>query len=232
MPLSGFDVLSIPGISHFQEVDLRMKLLLQERIEDRIPDTLIFVEHAPVITRGRGLQWTETREERSKPLFTVPPGTDYAEIERGGDLTWHGPGQLVVYPVVKLGGEGRIGAFLGRDVDAYVRFLERVWIQALKAHGVEAASRPGGSGVWLKNRKLASVGVAIRKWTTYHGVAMNVVNSLDPFLSFSPCGFNAEVMARIQDLIEIPRSEFGSDWRIRWEAHFLAAMEQVLSSKV
>jgi lipoate-protein ligase B len=230
--LSGFDVVSIPGIASFSSVHERMRGLLQERAEDRISDTLIFVEHASVITRGRGLQWTEAREERAKPLLVVPPGTDYAEIERGGDLTWHGPGQLVVYPVVKLGGEGRIGAFLGRDVDAYVRFLEGVWIQALKNYGVEATSRPGGSGVWLRNRKLASVGVAIRKWTTYHGVAMNIVNSLDPFLSFSPCGFNAEVMARIQDLVEIPRSEFGSDWRIRWEAHFLAAMEQVLSFKV
>ena len=117
-------------------------------------------------------------------------------------------------------------------MDAYVRFLEAVWIQALERYGVAAASRPGGSGVWLKDRKLASVGVAIRKWTTCHGVAMNIVNSLDPFLSFSPCGFNAEVMARLQDVMEIPRSEFGSDWRSRWEASFLGAMEQVLSSKV
>jgi lipoate-protein ligase B len=223
-----YEVLSLPGLSPFSDVHERMRGLLQERIEDRIPDTLIFCEHHPVITRGRGLQWREDRTERAKPLLMVPEGTDYVEIERGGDLTWHGPGQLVMYPIVKLGGDGILGDHLGQDVDAYVRFLENVWIQALGRFGVQASSRPGGSGVWRGERKLASVGIAIRRWVTYHGAAMNIVNPLAPFRAFSPCGFEAEVMARLSDQPEIPRDWFGPDWRMRWEGLLIQSMNGLL----
>jgi lipoyl(octanoyl) transferase len=220
-----YEVLSIPGLAPFPEVHERMKLLLQARIEDRIPDTVIFCEHRPVITRGRGLQWREDRIERAKPLLMVPEGTDYVEIERGGDLTWHGPGQLVMYPVVKLGGEGAIGRKIGQDVDAYVRFLESLWIHVLEGFGVRTSTRPGGSGVWREGRKLASVGIAIRRWVTYHGSAMNILNPLAPFRAFSPCGFDAEVMARLADQPEIPPEWFGEDWRPRWEGALLRSLD-------
>jgi len=216
--MSHYEILSLPGLSPFSEVHDRMKVLLKDRIEDRIPDTVIFCEHRPVITRGRGLQWKEDRAERSKPLLMIPEQTDYVEIERGGDLTWHGPGQLVIYPVVKLGGDGAIGKKIGQDVDAYVRFLENWWVLSLRRFGVETATRPGGSGVWRQGRKLASVGIAIRRWVTYHGSAMNVVNPLAPFRAFSPCGFDSEVMARLSDQPEIPKDMFQADWRSRWEA--------------
>jgi len=227
-----FEVLSIPGPARFREVHETMLGLLQKRIEDAIPDTVMVVEHAPVITRGRGLQWREDRSERAKPLLMVPEGTDYEEIERGGDLTWHGPGQLVVYPVVKLGGEGALGKFIGQDVDRYIRFLEQIWIDLLKPFGIEATSKPGGSGVWIGDqkgeRKAASVGIAIRRWVTYHGVAMNVVNSLAPFRAFSPCGFDPEVMTRLKDQPGIPPQWFSPDWRERWERAVLEEMERRL----
>jgi lipoyl(octanoyl) transferase len=229
--MSRFEVISIPGPARFHEVHETMRGLLQKRIDDKIEDVLLMVEHAPVITRGRGLQWRADRAERQKPLLITPEGTDYVEIERGGDLTWHGPGQLVVYPIVKLGGTGPIGSRVGQDVDRYIRFLEDVWIGVLRSFEIEAQSRLGGSGVWVGNRKLASVGIAIRKWVTYHGVAMNVVNSLAPFRAFSPCGFESEVMTRLQDQPAIPREWFGADWRSRWEAAFLAEMERVLLSQ-
>ena len=225
-----FQVISIPGPARFREVHEQMRGLLERRIRDEIPDTIVLVEHAPVITRGRGLQWREDRSERAKPLLLVPVGTDYEEIERGGDLTWHGPGQLVVYPIVKLGGDGALGRYLGQDVDRYIRFLEQIWIDLLKPFGIEAASKVGGSGVWIGDRKAASVGIAIRRWVTYHGVAMNIVNPLSPFRAFSPCGFEPEVMTRLQDQASIPREWFGEDWRERWESAFLERLRGSLLS--
>jgi lipoate-protein ligase B len=222
---------SIPGPTPFQVVHEMQRAFLQDRIENRIPDTLIICEHMPVITRGRGLQWREDRTERSKDLPLVPPGTDYVEIERGGDLTWHGPGQLVIYPIVKLGGEGEIGRFIGQDVDRYVRFLENIWIEALRPYGVETTSKQGGSGVWLKGKKLASVGIALKRWTSYHGVAMNIVNDLEPFMAFSPCGFQSEVMARLRDLPGLPEQALGSDWRSFWESRIQESLVRLLLSK-
>jgi lipoyl(octanoyl) transferase len=225
-----YQVISIPGPTRFREVHEQMRGLLERRIRDEIPDTLLMVEHAPVITRGRGLQWREDRSERAKPLLLVPEGTDYEEIERGGDLTWHGPGQLVVYPIVKLGGEGMLGKAMGQDVDRYIRFLENLWIDVLKPFGIEATSRVGGSGVWIGDRKAASVGIAIRRWVTYHGVAMNIVNSLGPFRAFSPCGFEPEVMTRLQDQAAIPMEWLKDDWRDRWERVFLERLDAQLLS--
>ncbi len=226
-----YQIHSIKGPTPFQEVYETQRAFLQLRIEDQIPDTLIICEHTPVITRGRGLQWRQDRSERAKELPLIPNGTDYFEIERGGDLTWHGPGQLVIYPIVKLGGEGEIGKHLGQDVDRYVRFLENIWIETLKPFQIESTSKVGGSGVWVKDRKLASVGIALRRWVSYHGVAMNIVNSLDPFMAFSPCGFNSEVMTRLKDQLTIPEADFGTDWREVWEKRVLLGLERVLLSK-
>jgi len=228
--MTPFEIHSIPNPASFESVHEVMRGFLQRRIEDEIPDTLIFCEHTPVITRGRGLQWREDRAERAKPLISIPEGTDYVEIERGGDLTWHGPGQLVVYPILKLGGDGALGQKLGQDIDRYIRFLERIWGESLKPFGLQTTSKPGGSGVWLQDRKLASVGIALKRWVTYHGVAMNVVNSLDPFMAFSPCGFKAEVMTRLCDQPEIPPEWFQSDWRSRWEVRLIQSMHEWILS--
>lgn len=223
--MSGFEVLSLPGIRKFSEVHRLMLDLVDQRIRGEIQDTFIFCEHHPVITRGRGLQWSSARTERAMPPPLVPAGTDYLEIERGGDLTWHGPGQLVVYPVIALGGEGRWGAQLGRDIEKYVRFLEEWWIRVLAQEGIAARRDPAGSGVWSGRRKLASVGVAVRKWVTYHGLAMNVVNELAPFRDFSPCGFGGEVMSRVADFRGIDPGLTGSDWRQSWESRLIRELE-------
>ncbi len=223
--MTGFEILSLPGTRKFSEVHALMLELLEKRIRGEISDTFIFCEHHPVITRGRGLQWSAQRSDRAMPPPLVPLGTDYVEIERGGDLTWHGPGQLVVYPILSLGGTGRLGAHLGRDVEKYVRFLEEWWIRALAREGVRVHRDSAGSGVWSGKLKLASVGVAVRKWVTYHGLAMNVVNDLMPFRDFSPCGFGGEVMTRISDLEGIPSDLKGPDWRHLWEARLVRELE-------
>ncbi len=223
--MTGFEVLSLPGIRKFSEVHQLMLDLVERRIRGEVADTFIFCEHQSVITRGRGLQWSAQRSDRAMPPPLVPEGTDYVEIERGGDLTWHGPGQLVVYPILSLGGSGRWGSHLGRDIEKYVRFLEEWWIRALAQEGAFANRDPAGSGVWSGNRKLASVGVAVRKWVTFHGLAMNVVNDLAPFRDFSPCGFGGEIMTRISDLEGIAPDLKGGDWRSLWESRLIRELE-------
>lgn len=172
------------------------KRLVEERALDQIEDTLLFVEHTPVITRGRGLQWTGAPRE-PKPLSNLPPNTDYFEIERGGDLTWHGPGQLVLYPIVKL---------KERDVGGFLRNLEKTLIEWCSLYGVKAEMRENATGVWIGegegSRKIASIGIAVRKWVTYHGVAINLTNEILPFHAFSPCGFESQVMSRLWDFPE------------------------------
>jgi lipoyl(octanoyl) transferase len=239
-----FEVLSVKGLASFQSIYEMQLDLLSKRIRDEIPDTIILCEHTPVITRGRGLQFQKGREERAKPLLQIPAGTDYHEIERGGDLTWHGPGQLVIYPIVKLGGEGAIGKRVGQDVEKWVRFQENIWIEVLREFGVEGKTKEGGSGVWISSnelasnsslegfhiqQKVASVGIALRRWVNFHGVAVNIMNDLQPFHGFDPCGFHAEVMTRLKDFKAIPAEYFDLDWRNRWEKAFSNALHKLIA---
>lgn len=169
---------------------------LEKRIRDEIPDTLLIVEHASVYTRGRGLQWNGSERERSLPA----PGIAVIDIERGGDLTWHGPGQLVIYPIVKLGASE---SFAQKDILKYVRTLEEWMIQLLALYGLQGHRKDQASGVWLNDsslfeqdqpseKKVAALGVAVRKWVTYHGIALNVNCDLKAFHRISPCGFLPE----------------------------------------
>jgi len=224
--MSSFQVISLPGLQSFAEVFRLQEKLLAQRILDEIPDTLIFCEHAPVITRGRGLQKIEGREERAMPLALLPVGTEYVETSRGGDLTWHGPGQLVLYPIMKLGGTGEIGKKIGHDVNAYIRFLENIFIRIFEKYNIRASSKPGGSGVWIGPEKIASVGIALRKWVSYHGIALNVVNDLAPFQAFDPCGFQSNVMTRAKALSGLPEGLTGSSWRPTWEALILSELSK------
>lgn len=150
------------------------------------PDTLLLVEHEPVITLGR-------RRGAADNVFDAG-GLPVIETERGGDVTYHGPGQLVGYPLLALG-EGE------RDLHAYLRDLEGVLIDVLSARGLAADRLPGQTGVWVQGRKLASVGVAVRRWVTYHGFALNVSTDLAPFRRMNPCGLPASVMASMDDLM-------------------------------
>jgi lipoyl(octanoyl) transferase len=238
-----FEVISLPGARSFTEVRALQLELLQKRIDNEISDTLIFCEHTPVVTRGRGLQKKpgESESPRAKP-FLPSSASEYLEIERGGDLTYHGPGQLVLYPIVKLGGEGSIGKFVGQDVDHWIRFLENIWIDTLSKFSITATSKAGGSGVWISEspaslenksaqKKVASVGIALRRWVNYHGIALNVVNDLSPFFQFDPCGFNPEVMTNLKSQPSIPADLFNLDWRNHWEKLGIEAIERLTDRK-
>ncbi|MGK5082066.1 lipoyl(octanoyl) transferase LipB [Bdellovibrionota bacterium FG-1] len=191
--------------------------LVEQRAQDQIPDTVLFLEHEPVITRGRGLQFTGTPRPRHMPLpVSLPPEIAFSESERGGDLTYHGPGQLVIYPIIKLEDEKR-------DIGAFLRGFEEAVMAAiapLSGGRWVAESRPHATGVWIGDRKLASMGIAVRRWVTYHGLAINCVNDLAPFHLISPCGFSPEVMTRLVDWLDPESKEFEvlSDWQARGRA--------------
>ena len=145
-----------------------------------MPDALLLVEHAPVVTRGR----------RSPEGDTADVPFPVVTIGRGGEATYHGPGQLVAYPIVHLP-EGR------RDLHRYLRDLEGVVIDALAELGAEGRREDGKTGVWAGEHKICSIGVAVRRWVTWHGLALNVTTDLAAFRSFAPCGLSADVMTNL-----------------------------------
>ncbi len=195
--------------------------LLEKRARGEISDTVLFVEHPSTITQGRGLQWTGQPRERHMPLPVLPKEIVFTESERGGDLTWHGPGQLVIYPIVKLDGSG-FGP--NHDVTGYLRKLERVLIAVLEDYGLRGEMREQATGVWVGEKKIASIGIAVRKWVTYHGAALNVVNDLAPFQLFSPCGYSSEVMTSLAQIVNNDSRRFLGEliWRERLESVFTA----------
>jgi lipoate-protein ligase B len=170
-------------VCHLGLLEYREALDLQERLRDArqrdlVPDVLLTLEHWPVYTRGRrsgpgelpmGEEWYRMQ------------GIDVVNTDRGGKVTYHGPGQLVGYPIVRVD-----------DVVAYVRLLERVLISSLEAEGIVARARPEEgpeyTGVWVDERKIASIGVHVARGVTTHGFAVNVENDLQPFAWIVPCG--------------------------------------------
>jgi len=164
------------GLVEYREAWDLQKRLVERRAADAIPDVLLLLEHPHVVTLGR----RGTRDDVLDPALPV------VEVERGGEATYHGPGQLVGYPIVKLGDR--------LDVKRYVRDLEEVLIRASRAFGVAAERDPRQSGVWVAGRKLGSIGVAVHRDVTYHGFAQNVNTDLSYFAKIRPCGFDGSIM--------------------------------------
>jgi lipoate-protein ligase B len=156
--------------------------LVAARQRGEIVDTLVLVEHPEVITLGR--------RQSSQANVVAAGDIPVFEIERGGDVTYHGPGQLVGYPILKLDGDER-------DLLVYLRNLEEALIGVCADVGVEARRNPGWTGVWIGERKVASLGIAVRKWVTMHGFALNVATDLSRFAAINPCGLDAAVMTSL-----------------------------------
>jgi lipoyl(octanoyl) transferase len=163
--------------------------LAKERIEKRRKnDLLLLVEHPPVITLGRGFRPEHLRTPRA---LLEARGIEVHEIERGGDVTFHGPGQLVGYPIFDLA-EHR------PDLHWFLRRLEEALMAALGQFGIEAGRREGYTGVWVQDRKIASIGIHVRQWVTWHGFALNVTTDLSYFDLIVPCGIPGVRMTSMQ----------------------------------
>ncbi len=167
------------------------KHLVGLRAEKRIPDCLLMTEHEPVITMGRATQPKNLLCSRD---YLQEHGIDLFSIERGGDITFHGPGQLIVYPIIDLNERGR-------DLHQYLRDLEKVTISSLGELGLEAESKKGLTGVWVDNQKVAAIGVAVSRWVTYHGLALNVNPDLDYFKLINPCGITQYPVGSVTSLL-------------------------------
>jgi lipoyl(octanoyl) transferase len=179
------------GLTPYADALALQQRLVEARKADGVPDTLLLLEHPPVITLGRAanranvLADEETREARGVQLF---------ETGRGGDVTYHGPGQLVGYPVISLAPDRC-------DVRRYVRDLEEVLIRAAADFGVEAARSAGLTGVWVGGEKLAAIGVRISRWVTMHGFAFNVTTDLSHFEMIVPCGIADHGVTSLEKLL-------------------------------
>ena len=178
------------GTIPYLEAHERQQQLVAERLAGDAPDRLVFCEHPEVVTLGR-----KTPDRSWQGL-----GLPVVEVERGGEATWHGPGQTVAYPILLLP-EGR------RDLHRYLRDLEQVVIDALHELGLATGRKQGWTGVWAGPTKLCSIGIAVRRWVTWHGLALNVDCDLGSFSQFEPCGLNASVMGRVSDLAQVPRDD-------------------------
>jgi lipoyl(octanoyl) transferase len=158
--------------------------LVSEKIAGDQENHLLLLEHEAVYTMGR------TRDESSLREETLLPHPVH-RTNRGGQATYHGPGQLVGYPVLDL-------ALFNRDLHAYLRFLEDVLITLLDHHGVKGGRVDGKTGVWVGNRKIASLGVGVRKWISMHGFAINICGDLAPFQHITPCGLPGVEMTSLE----------------------------------
>lgn len=182
--MTGREILSVARLGTMEyraALDLQ-DALVRARHEGRIGDLLLLLEHPHVYTLGRG----------ASERFIVAPPRDAPiyRVSRGGQVTYHGPGQLVGYPILKLEGAAR-------DVHGYLRALEQVLIDALARCEIAAGRRDGLTGVWVDRRKIASLGVGIRRWTTLHGFAVNVATDLGCFDAIVPCGIEGCVITSI-----------------------------------
>jgi lipoate-protein ligase B len=151
------------------------------RAKGEIPDSLILVEHPHVITLGR----------KTTPSNFGPQSIPVFQVERGGDATYHGPGQLVGYPIVLLA---------DHDVRKHVRSIEETLLRAIHAYGIHGERVEGHPGIWVDGKKLASIGVAVTDWVTYHGFALNVNTDLSYFELIRPCGLDPSTMTSMQKL--------------------------------
>jgi len=188
------------GLVPYAEALARQEALVERRWQGQVGDTLVLTEHPPVFTLGTRpgaeahLRWSEAeRSGRGVELF---------RLRRGGDVTAHGPGQIVGYPIVDLSGK--------RDLHRFMRDLEEGLIRAVGCLGLAASRRPGLTGVWIGTRKVAAIGVAVRHWVSWHGFALNVNNDLGLFEGIVPCGISdatvtslARELGREQDLAEV-----------------------------
>jgi lipoyl(octanoyl) transferase len=172
---------------------LQEKLVTEKRINNSLGDELLLLEHDPVYTIGRTPDQSSLRGVAHLPYPLFP-------INRGGQATYHGPGQLIGYPIIDL-------RQCGQDLHRYLRWLEALLMETIAEVGITATTRPGMTGVWIDDRKIASIGVGVRHWVTMHGFALNVCGDLAPFDQIVPCGIANVTMTSIE-------RETGREWSV------------------
>ena len=174
------------GLSDYEEAYGFQREISEQVAGGTSGNTLIITEHKSVITIGR---------TGSRGNIFKTEGMKVLDIDRGGDVTYHGPGQLIAYPIFKLENEAR-------DIHVFLKFLEEAGIDFLSKYGVEAEARPGLRGIWVKDEKIASIGIGVKKWITYHGMAININPDLKYFSFIKPCGIDGVKITSLEALLK------------------------------
>ena len=172
------NVLQIGLIDYMQSYNLQTELL-NRRINGEIEDTLLLLEHPPVVTIGKS---GKLENILATEIQFAEKGISVFFMDRGGDVTYHGPGQLVGYPILDIGSRGR-------DLHQYVHNLEEVMIRTLGDFGINAFRDNTHPGVWIGDEEIAAIGLKVKKWVSMHGFALNINTDLEPFSLINPCGF-------------------------------------------
>lgn len=179
------------GLKRYRETEILQEEIVEKVIREVLPEHILLVEHPSVITLGKSTK--EDAVYKESPEKIKERGIEVYKTKRGGSITLHEPGQLVAYPIIKLN---------KRDVHSYVRTLEEVVIQLLDTYNIKGIRRQNYTGVWVdEKRKICSIGVAVKKWVTYHGLALNVNNKLEDFKLFDPCGLEDVEMVSIEKIL-------------------------------
>lgn len=201
------------GLADFETVYALQKQLVEKRIQNESPDTLLIGEHLPVFTLGRG-------QNVEQDLLSKAQQYPIIQTERGGRVTYHGPNQLVLYPIIQL---------QKHDLHLYLRVLEEALIELIdETTGLKAQRDEQGTGVWVNGFKVASIGVAAKKWVVYHGVALNLFTDLTPFGWINPCGLDSNIMRNLNELLPASVSPLSMDLL---KPLWLAKMVDLLATK-
>jgi lipoyl(octanoyl) transferase len=197
------------GLMNFADAYALQEQLAEDLFKGLETETLLLLEHPPVYTIGRGGSEKNILDNAVEPV----------RINRGGDVTYHGPGQLIGYPIIDLG-------IRGRDLHSYLRFLEDLLISIAGDFHVQAYRVSGRTGVWTVRGKLASIGVGVRRWITMHGFALNVSTDLSRFSAINPCGIEACPVTSLEELsgVSVPMEEVKASVR----RHFDPLLQQCL----
>jgi lipoyl(octanoyl) transferase len=203
-------------LTYAQGLELQAPLVA-DRQADRIVDVLLLLEHAPVFTLGRNAQ---AQNILVPEALLRERGFDVYDTGRGGDVTYHGPGQVVGYPILSLAPDRQ-------DVHRYVRDLEEVMIRACRDFGVEAGRVPGLTGCWVGGEKIGAIGVRISRWVTSHGFAFNVATDLAPYSLIVPCGIADHGVTSLERVLSrpVPVAEAQSSLTRHFAAVFERQME-------
>ncbi len=187
-------VIRLGRIAYQAALDLQLRIVERLKESETLDAVLLLLEHEQVITLGRSADDANLRVPRDE---FARRGIDVHESSRGGDVTYHGPGQIVGYPILRLAGKRR-------DIHRYLRTLEQVVIAVLGRYGLEGERLEGLTGVWVGGAKAAAIGVAISRWVAYHGFALNVTTDLDAFRLIVPCGITDKPVTSMQNLLGRP----------------------------
>jgi len=190
----------------YEEALIRQQALVEERIAETLTDSLILTEHPPVVTIGRS---GSNRDLYRTESFLQQKGIETVYINRGGQATYHGPDQLVAYPIVKI---------KAKDLHAFVTKLLKAASGLLLEYGLKPEMKVGQPGIWVNDAKIASVGIAVKKWVTCHGLALNVNTDLNGFDYIVPCGHPGQVITSMRQ--ELGASISLAEVKERFIAHF------------